>query len=199
MHAPRLPCPALLLRCIGLVCAGVAGTVWWGWRACTTELMHCTPRPDAAWSSVVCHTQCAADKMKVDKLTITDVGPAFLVTSAVIGYSAVFLDQMRMMIFLTLQSLVVPVYKHRFCRVVIQETKDGVQELPVTAGAEMLPVRRWVAGLGGRALRNMRRVSGVHGRGAVRVIGQVFSLEALPPPRLAHPAPCTPAACRRYM
>jgi len=58
-----------------------------------------------------------ATELKADQIKIPAVAPSFIVTVAVIGYSAVYLDQMRMMLFLSLQSLVVPVYKHRCCRV----------------------------------------------------------------------------------
>lgn len=62
--------------------------------------------------------QCiSATELKADQIKIPAVAPSFIVTVAVIGYSAVYLDQMRMMLFLSLQSLVVPVYKHRCCRV----------------------------------------------------------------------------------
>jgi len=62
--------------------------------------------------------QCiSATELKADQIKIPTVAPSFIVTVAVIGYSAVYLDQMRMMLFLSLQSLIVPVYKHRCCRV----------------------------------------------------------------------------------
>ena len=92
-----------------------------------------------------------AGEMKGEKIIIAQIAPSFIITSAVIGYSALYLDQMRMMIFLTLQSLIVPVFKHKCCRVVITEGAEGKeQELPVGGDDDMSP--------GGRMEYSAKRV-----------------------------------------
>jgi len=48
------------------------------------------------------------------------------VTFAVLGYASVYLEQIRMMFFLALQSLFVPLYKQRVC-LVEEETSPGVK------------------------------------------------------------------------
>ena len=62
--------------------------------------------------SVCLSVYAAATELKADKISIPGVAPSFIITAAVIGYSALYLDQFRMMFFLSLQSLVVPVFKH---------------------------------------------------------------------------------------
>ena len=84
-----------------------------------------------------------AGEMKGERINVAQIAPSFIITSAVIGYSAIYLDQMRMMIFLTLQSLIVPVYKHRLCRVEIVEGSEGQQaERPLGGDDEMSPGAR---------------------------------------------------------
>jgi len=90
-----------------------------------------------------------ANDLKADKIKVPAVAPSFIVTAAVIGYSAIYLDQMRMMVFLSLQSLVVPVYKHRCCRVEIEVAAiEGTQDRP--ADDDMSP--------GGRMEYSTKRV-----------------------------------------
>lgn len=47
------------------------------------------------------------------------------VTFAVLGYASIYLEQMRMMLFLSLQSLFVPLYKHKLC-LIEEEASPGI-------------------------------------------------------------------------
>ena len=50
------------------------------------------------------------------------------VTFSVLIYASLYLEQMRMMIFLSLQSLFVPLYKYRMCRVLKQGSAQAEGE-----------------------------------------------------------------------
>ena len=75
-----------------------------------------------------------AEKCKPDKPNMSSVAVSAAVTFGVLGYASLYLEQMRMMIFLSLQSLWVPTYKHRYCRVLVapteeQPTEDGLPKM----------------------------------------------------------------------
>jgi hypothetical protein len=75
-----------------------------------------------------------AEKCKPDKPNMSSVAVSAAVTFGVLGYASLYLEQMRMMIFLSLQSLWVPTYKHKYCRVLVapteeQPTEDGLPRM----------------------------------------------------------------------
>lgn len=115
----------------------------------------------SVWAGVVCGVQYdSANDLKADKIKVPAVAPSFIVTAAVIGYSAIYLDQMRMMVFLSLQSLVVPVYKHRCCRVEIEVAAiEGTQDRP--ADDDMSPGGRMEYSTK-RVLPTMAGLTGAH-------------------------------------
>ena len=65
-----------------------------------------------------------ADKIKPDKPNMTSVALSAAVTFGVLGYASLYLEQMRMMMFLSLQSLWVPTVKHKFCRVSVEASAE---------------------------------------------------------------------------
>eukprot|EP00290_Baffinella_frigidus_P010486 CAMPEP_0180145828 /NCGR_PEP_ID=MMETSP0986-20121125/17995_1 /TAXON_ID=697907 /ORGANISM="non described non described, Strain CCMP2293" /LENGTH=347 /DNA_ID=CAMNT_0022090465 /DNA_START=270 /DNA_END=1313 /DNA_ORIENTATION=- len=76
---------------------------------------------------------------------MSSVAISAAVTFGVLGYASLYLEQMRMMIFLSLQSLWVPTFKHKFCRVSVEASAEQLAEawprglgLAPPAGAELV-------------------------------------------------------------
>mmetsp|Transcript_7274 Transcript_7274/g.18100 ORF Transcript_7274/g.18100 Transcript_7274/m.18100 type:complete len:374 (+) Transcript_7274:77-1198(+) len=65
------------------------------------------------------------EKVKEEKPNVWTVLPSAAITFGVLGYATLYLDQGRMMAFLSLQSLFVPVFKLKVCR---KTTEEGRQE-----------------------------------------------------------------------
>ncbi len=61
---------------------------------------------------------------KPKKVDYTQLALSSAITFAVLGYASVYLEQIRMMSFLALQSLFVPLFKHKVC-LVEEDTPTG--------------------------------------------------------------------------
>uniref|UniRef100_A0A6U4RTZ7 J domain-containing protein n=1 Tax=Hemiselmis andersenii TaxID=464988 RepID=A0A6U4RTZ7_HEMAN len=84
------------------------------------------------------------EKLKGDKINYQEAGLYALVTFACLGYATLYLEQGRMMCFLALQSLFVPVYQIKVCKVINAEGNPEIDTKRLMSALTLLMVGLYV-------------------------------------------------------